>query len=121
MHPISSRDENHSLSSTEEEANFPQAPQEEPSLRNRYVRGTLCFLPQVEWTPISPDSNKAGFPCSVLNAGSYFISQDEGMTESPVGTLEKAIVLHLFWTEGLTSFSHIEGCAEFIASKGADA
>ena len=37
---------------------------------------------------------KAGFPCSGLNAGSYFISQDEGMTESPVETLEKAIVLH---------------------------
>ena len=28
----------------------------------------------------------------------------EGMTECPVETLEKAIVLHLFWTEGLTSF-----------------
>ena len=39
-----------------------------------------------------------------LNAGSYFIAQDEGMTESPVETLEKAIVLHHFWTEGLTSF-----------------
>ena len=26
---------------------------------------------------------------------------DEGMTESPVGTLEKAIVLHIFWTESL--------------------
>ena len=48
--------------------------------------------------------NKAGFPCSGLNAGSYFISEDEGMTKSPVETLEKAIVLHLFWTEGRTSF-----------------
>ena len=46
----------------------------------------------------------ARFPSSGLNAGSYIISQDEGMTESPVETLEKAIVLHLFWTEGLTSF-----------------
>ena len=46
--------------------------------------------------------NNAGFPCSGLNAGSSFISQDEGMTESPVEILEKAIVLHLFWTEGLT-------------------
>ena len=64
---------------------------------------------------------KAGFPCSGLNAGSYFISQDEGMTETPVETLEKAIVLHLFWTEGLTSFWHIERWAEFIASKGDDA
>ena len=43
------------------------------------------------------------------------------MTESPVETLEKAIVLHLFWTEGLTYFRHIERCAEFIASKGDDA
>ena len=43
------------------------------------------------------------------------------MTESPVETLEKAIVLQLFWTEGLTSFSHIEMCAEFMASKVDDA
>ena len=64
--------------------------------------------------------NKAGFPCSVLNAGSYFISQDEGITETPMETLEKAIVLHHFWTEGLISFWHIERCAEFIASKGDD-
>ena len=95
MHPISPRDENDSLSSTEEVPNFSQAPLEEPSLRNRYVRGTLCFLPQVEWTPRCPDLKKAGFPCSGLNAGSCFISQDEGMTESPVETLEKDVVLHL--------------------------
>ena len=63
----------------------------------------------------------AGFPCSGLNAGSYFFSQDEGMTEYPLETLEKAIVLHRFWTEGLTSLWHIERCAEFIASKGDDA
>ena len=36
---------------------------------------------------------KAGFPCSGLKAGSYFISQDEGMSESPLETLEKAKVL----------------------------
>ena len=64
---------------------------------------------------------KAGFPCSGLNAGSYFISQDEGMTESPVETLEKDIVLHHFGTEGVTSFCHIKRCAGFIASKGDDA
>ena len=63
----------------------------------------------------------ARFPCSGLNAGSYFISQNEGMTEYPVATLEKAIVLHLFWTEGLTFFCHIESWAEFIDSKGEDA
>ena len=35
---------------------------------------------------------KAVFPCSGLNAGSSFISQDEGMSESPVETLEKLYV-----------------------------
>ena len=66
------------------------------SLSNRYVRGTLCFLSKVEWTAKEAlTQKKAGFPGSVLNSGSCFISQDEGMSESPVETLEKAIFLHL--------------------------
>ena len=64
---------------------------------------------------------KAGFPCSALNASSFFISQDEGMSESPVETIEKAIVLNLFWTDCLTSIWDFERCAEFSASKGDDA
>ena len=36
-------------------ANFPPAPQVEFSFSNRYVRGTLCFLSKVEWTPRDPD------------------------------------------------------------------
>ena len=40
-------------------ANFPQAPQEEASLSNRYVRGTLSLMPQVEWTLRCPDSKEA--------------------------------------------------------------
>ena len=64
---------------------------------------------------------KAGFPCSALNAGSSFISQDERMSESLVETLEKAIVLNLFWTEILRSLWHFERCAEFNASKGDNA
>ena len=43
------------------------------------------------------------------------------MIEYLVETLEIAIVLHLFWTQGLTSFLHIERCGEFTASKGDDA
>ena len=43
------------------------------------------------------------------------------MSESPVETLEKARVLNLFWTEGLTYISDFERCAEFSASKGDDA
>ena len=45
---------------------------------------------------------KAGFPCSGLNAGTSFISQDEGMSQSSVDTLEKALSLTLFGTGGLT-------------------
>ena len=73
------------------------------SLSNRYVRGTLCFLSQVEWTARDPDSKKAGIPCSGLKSGSCFISQDEGMSETPVETLEKAIVLRVIWIGGITS------------------
>ena len=43
------------------------------------------------------------------------------MSESPGETLEKAIVLHFFWREGITSLLHIERCAEFNTSKGDDA
>ena len=36
------------------------------------------------------------------------MSQDEGMSESPVETLEKAVGLGLIWTGGITSLSHLE-------------
>ena len=39
-------------------ASFPQAPQEKFSLSSRDVRGTLCFLSQVEWTPRGHDSKE---------------------------------------------------------------
>ena len=64
---------------------------------------------------------KAGFPCSVLNSGSCFISQDEGMSESPLEILEKAIVLCLIWIGGITSLWYLERHMEFKASKGDDA
>ena len=115
MHPISFPDVNDSLSSTEEVSQLSTSTSRLASLRNRYLRGTLCFLTQVNGPQDALTQKKPGFPCSGLNAGSYFISQDEGMREFTVEALEKAIILHLFWTEGLTSFRHIERCAEFIA------
>ena len=36
---------------------------------------------------------QAGFPCRGLISGSSFILHDEGFSESPVGTLEKAVGL----------------------------
>ena len=38
---------------------FPQAPQEEPSLSNQYVRETLNLLPHVQWIPRFPDSKES--------------------------------------------------------------
>ena len=64
---------------------------------------------------------KAGFPCNGLNAGSSFTSQDEGMSEFPVETLEEALGPCLTLTGGLTSLCNLERHVEFNASKGEDA
>ena len=64
---------------------------------------------------------KAGLPFSGLNSGSCYISQEEGMSESPVETLEKAIVLRLIWIGGITSLWYLERHTEFKASKFDDA
>ena len=49
------------------------------------------------------DSKKDRFPCCGLNLGSCFMSQDEGMSESPVETLEKAVGFCLIRTGGIKS------------------
>ena len=64
---------------------------------------------------------KAGFPCSGLNSFLCFISQDEGLSESPVETLEKAIVLRLIWIGGITTVWYLKMQTEFKASKGYNA
>ena len=93
----------------------------EASPSNRYVRGTPRFLPQVEWTPRCLIQKNVRFPCSGLNVGSSFISQDERMSESPVETLEKAPAPCLIWIGSLISLSHLKGHMEFNASKGDNA
>ena len=40
-------------------ATFPQAPEEETYLSNRYVRGTLNLLPHVQWLLRFPDSKES--------------------------------------------------------------
>ena len=79
------------------------------------------LLPQVEWTPRCNDSKEGQISCSGLNAGSSFISQDEGMSECPVETQEKAIGPRLIWTGELTSLLQLEKHTQFNASKGEDA
>ena len=73
------------------------------SLSNRYVRGTLCFLSQVEWTARDPDSKEGRISLKWLECRIVFHLKNEGMSEFPVDTLEKAIVLRLIWIGGITS------------------
>ena len=65
--------------------------------------------------------NKVGFPWSGINSGSCFISEDEGMSVSPVETVEKSVVLRLIWIGGITSLWYLERDTEFKASKDDDA
>ena len=67
------------------------------SLSNSYVRGTLCFLSQVEWNARDPDSKEGRISLQWLKFRLVFHLNDEGMSDSPVETLEKAIVLSLIW------------------------
>ena len=53
--------------------------------------------------------NNVGFPWSGLNAGSCFIWQDEGMSESCVEILEETLVPRLILTGGLTSLDTSRG------------
>ena len=65
------------------------------SLSNRYVRGTMCFLSQVEWTARDPDSKEGRISLQWLKFRFVFHLTNEGRCESPVETLEKAVVLRL--------------------------
>ena len=102
-------------------AKFPPAPQVEFSFSNRYVRGTLCFLSQVEWTTRDPESKEGLISVKWLKFRLVFHLKDEGMSEYPVETLEKAVVLRLIWIGRITSLWYLERHTEFKASKGDDA
>ena len=60
---------------------------------------------------------KAGCPSTGLNADSSYISEDEGMSASPIEAIEKALGPRLIWTGGLTSLGNHERHVEFNASK----
>ena len=56
LHIISRRTD--SQDSIKEVGHIPTTPQEEPSLSNRYVRGTLNLLRHVQWIPRFPESKE---------------------------------------------------------------
>ena len=60
---------------------------------------------------------KVVFPCSGLNAGSSFISQDEGMSELNVETLEKGLGPRLIWTGGVTSLDTLRSTQSSMLQK----
>ena len=53
LHIVSRRAD--SLDSIKEVGHIPTTPQEEPSLSNQYVRGTLNLLHHVQWIPRFPE------------------------------------------------------------------
>ena len=57
LHIVSRRAD--SQDSIKEVGHIPTTPQEEPSLSNRYVRGTLNLLPHVQWIPRFPESKES--------------------------------------------------------------
>ena len=103
MYPISSGDENDSLSSTEKISQLSTSTSRGAFPQKKVCESDSVFCLKYNGPRDALTQKEAGFPCSALNAGSSFISQDEGMSETPVETLEKAIVLNIFWIEGLTS------------------
>ena len=91
------------LSLTEEVSQISTSTSSGVFLSNRYVRGTLCFLSQVEWTSRDPDSKEGRISLQRLKFRLVLHLKDEGMSESSVETPEKALGLRLIWTEGITS------------------
>ena len=56
------------------------------------------MLPKVKWITRCPDSKEGGICHRGLNAGSYYITEDEEMYESNVETMENALGARVLWT-----------------------
>ena len=84
-------------------ANFPKATQGEFSLSNRDVRGNLCFLSQVEWTPRGSDSKVGLISLQWLKFRFFFHLTRWRHVESTVKIVENTVGVCLIWTGRLTS------------------
>ena len=67
------------------------------------VRETRTLLPQVEWIPRCTDTKEGRISMQGLECRLVFHLTKEGMTETPVETLEKVLGPHFIWTGVLTS------------------
>ena len=71
LHIVSRRAD--SQDSIKEVGHIPTTPQEEPSLSNRYVRGTLNLLCHVQWIPRFPDSKESQISLQWLECRLVFL------------------------------------------------
>ena len=104
-----------SLTLNEDVSQLSTRSSKEFSLRNMYVRGTLCVMLQAKCTSRCPDSKEGQITLQRLNSCSSFISQDETMSECPVKTLQNAIGRHLISKKPLTFLCNVERHATFTA------
>ena len=71
LHIVSRRAD--SQDSIKEVVHIPTTPQEEPSLRNRYVTGTLNLLRDVQWIPRFPESKESRISLQWLECRLVFL------------------------------------------------
>ena len=71
LHIVSRRAD--SQDSIKEVGHIPTTPQEEPSLSNRYVRGTLNLLRHVQWIPRFPESKESRISLQWLECRLVFL------------------------------------------------
>ena len=71
LHITSKRADSHD--SSKEVGHIPTTPQEEPSLSNRYVRGTLNLLRHVQWIPRLPESKESRISLQWLECRLIFL------------------------------------------------
>ena len=102
-------------------ANFPPEPQVELCLSNRYVRGTLCLLSQVQWTARDADSKEGRISLQWLKFRLVFHLTRWSDVWIPCGDPRESNRSLLIWIVGITSLWYLERRTEFKASKGDDA
>ena len=71
LHIVSRRDD--SQDSIKDVGHIPTTPQEEPSLGNRYVRGTLNLLRHVQWIPRFPETKESRISLQWLECRLVFL------------------------------------------------
>ena len=71
LHIVSRRAD--SQDSIKEVGHIPTTPQEEPSLSNRHVRGTLNLLHHVQWIPRFPESKESRISLKCLKCRLIFL------------------------------------------------